>query len=164
MLSLPILIFFFFKKPFFFPNWQCWVFIGTPGFSLVVASGCSGFVAWDSHCSGFTCCGAWALGCMGFSSAACGFQSAGSVVVVQGVSCSEACVIFLDQEQESVFPALAGDFKPLGSPLISFIKNVLAVSLENPYEFLYRFLFSKKKKKWLLGFWLGFMKSLDCIG
>ena len=74
--------------------------------------------------------------------------------MVQGVSCSEACVIFLDQEQESVFPALAGDFKPLdhqGSPLISFIKNVLAVSLENPYEFLYRFLFSKKKKK---GYWV----------
>ena len=38
-----------------------------------------------SHCSGFSCCGARALG------------HSGSVVVVHGLSCSKACGIFLAQ-------------------------------------------------------------------
>ena len=41
--------------------------------------------AWASHCGGFSCCRAWALGAWA------------SVVVVQGLSCSMACGIFLDQ-------------------------------------------------------------------
>ena len=38
-----------------------------------------------SHCRGFSCCRAWAVGCTG------------SVAVVQGLSCSTACVISLDK-------------------------------------------------------------------
>ena len=41
--------------------------------------------AWPSHCSGFSCCGAWALGAQA------------SVVVAHGLSCSMACGIFPDQ-------------------------------------------------------------------
>ena len=43
--------------------WLHWVFVAVCGLSLVVASrGYSLFGAQDSHCSGFSCCGAWALG------------------------------------------------------------------------------------------------------
>ena len=38
-----------------------------------------------SHCGGFSCCGAWALG------------ARASVVVAHGLSCSTACGIFPDQ-------------------------------------------------------------------
>ena len=41
--------------------------------------------AWASHCSGFSCCGAWALG------------ARASVVVAHGLSCSVACGILPDQ-------------------------------------------------------------------
>ena len=37
------------------------------GFSLVVVSGCHSLVVRGPHCSGLSCCGAWALGCAGFS-------------------------------------------------------------------------------------------------
>ena len=46
-------------------------------------SSCS---VWASHCSGFCCCRAHALGCTG------------SVVVVCGLSCPVACGIFLNQK------------------------------------------------------------------
>ena len=46
-----------------------------------------------SHCSGFSCGGAQALGMWASVAAAC----AGSVVVVHGISCSTACGIFPDQ-------------------------------------------------------------------
>ena len=38
-----------------------------------------------SHCSDFSCFGTWALGAQG------------SIIVVHGLSCSEACGIFMDQ-------------------------------------------------------------------
>ena len=41
--------------------------------------------AWASHCGGFSCCRAWALGAQA------------SVVVAHGLSCSAACGIFPDQ-------------------------------------------------------------------
>ena len=41
---------------------------------------------WASDCIGFSCCRAWALECM-----------VGSVVVALGLSCSEACGMFLDK-------------------------------------------------------------------
>ena len=60
--------------------------------------------AWASHRGGFSCCGARALGAQASVVAArglsvCGVraESAGSVVVVRGLSCSMACRIFLDQ-------------------------------------------------------------------
>ena len=43
--------------------WLCWVFVAARGLSLVAASGatlCCGARA--SHCGGFSCCGARALG------------------------------------------------------------------------------------------------------
>ena len=40
---------------------------------------------WAAYCSGFSSCGAWALGAQA------------SVVVAHGLSCSAACAIFLDQ-------------------------------------------------------------------
>ena len=43
-----------------------------------------------SHCSGFSCCRAWALGCTGFS-------SWGSIVVAHRLSCPMAWGIFPDQ-------------------------------------------------------------------
>ena len=43
--------------------WLCWVFIAVCGLSLVMVSGRPSLVAAHvCHCSGFSCCGAWALG------------------------------------------------------------------------------------------------------
>ena len=42
--------------------------------------------AWASHCGGFSCCRAWALGMQA------------SVVVAHRFSCSAACEIFPDQD------------------------------------------------------------------
>ena len=57
-------------------------------------------VARDSHCGGFSCCGAWALGAWASVAAAHGLSSCGvraSVVVVHVLSCSVAHGIFPDQ-------------------------------------------------------------------
>ena len=61
-----------------------------------------------SHCSGFSCCRAWALGC------------SSSAAVVQALSCPVACVNFLDQGS-SPSPALAGGFLTTGPPGKSLI-------------------------------------------
>ena len=53
--------------------------------------------AWASHCSGFSCCGARALGVRASVVVSRGLQSAGSVAVAHGLSCSVACGIFPDQ-------------------------------------------------------------------
>ena len=53
--------------------------------------------AWASHCSGFSCCGAWALGTWASVVVARRLQSTVSVVVAHWLSCSTACGIFLDQ-------------------------------------------------------------------
>ena len=50
---------------------------------------------WASHC------GVQALGVQASLVVACGLQSAGSVVVVHGLSCSAACGIFPDQGSNS---------------------------------------------------------------
>ena len=47
--------------------WLYWVFLAVWAFSLV-AGLLSIFSAWASHCGGFYCCVAWALGFEGFSS------------------------------------------------------------------------------------------------
>ena len=49
-----------------------------------------------SHCGGFSCCRAWALGTRASVVVAHGLQSTGSVVVVHGLSCFTACGIFPD--------------------------------------------------------------------
>ena len=50
-----------------------------------------------SHCGGFPCCGARALGARASVVVACGLQSTGSVVVAHWLSCSAACGVFPDQ-------------------------------------------------------------------
>ena len=60
----------FFKKKFiylfiylFIYFWLCWFFIAVRGLSLVaVSGGYSSLRCMGSHCSGFSCCGAQALG------------------------------------------------------------------------------------------------------
>ena len=55
------------------------------------------FGAWASRCSGFSCCGALALGIRASVVVARGLHSTGSLVVVHGVSCSAARGIFPNQ-------------------------------------------------------------------
>ena len=58
-----------------------------------------------SRGSDFSCCRAWALGCLG------------SVVVAYGLACPKAHGIFLDQgSNPAVSPALAGEFLATGLP------------------------------------------------
>ena len=67
-------------KKLFIYFWLRWVFIAACGLSLVVASGgysslrCVGV----SHCSGFSCCRAWALGTQVSVAVAHGLSSCGS--------------------------------------------------------------------------------------
>ena len=70
----------------YFNFWLLWDFIAALRLSVVVEhrgplSSCR---AWASHCSGFSCHGAQALGCAGS-------------VVAHGLSCPAACGIFPDQ-------------------------------------------------------------------
>ena len=61
--------------------------------------------AWASHCSGFSCCGAqalgvWASGFVAHRLSSCSLwalECAGSVVVAHRFSCSAVCGIFLDK-------------------------------------------------------------------
>ena len=92
---------------FFFFNFYLFIylFIGCIGSSLL----CAGFLqlqragvtlrysARASHCGGFSCCGARALGAWASVVVARGLQSAGSVIVAHRLSCSMACGIFPDQ-------------------------------------------------------------------
>ena len=65
----------------------CWVFVAAHRLSLIVASGGYSLVVsmWVSHCGGFSCCGAWALG------------TQASVVVTDELSSPAVCEIFQDQ-------------------------------------------------------------------
>ena len=83
-----------------------------------------------SHCSGFSHCGARALGARasvvaahGLSIVTHGLQSTGSVVVAHKLSCSTACGIFLDQGSNSCPLHWQVDSQPLrhqGSPTYIF--------------------------------------------
>ena len=93
------------------------------------------YSAWASHCGGFSCRGAQALGCMGFSSfsvvAADWLQSTGSVVVLHGPSCPVPCGIFPDQGLNLCSLNWQVDSKPLDhqrSPLI-FISVLFSCSV-----------------------------------
>ena len=67
MRLLPSFLFYFLNQLAYF--WLCWVFVAVCRLSLVAASRAySSFGAQASHCSGFFCCGARALGHTGFSS------------------------------------------------------------------------------------------------
>ena len=77
-----------------------WVFIAACRLSLVAMSEglLSSCGVWASHCSGFSCCRAWAL------------QHSASVVALHGLSCSVAC------GTAPVSPTLAGGFLISGPP------------------------------------------------
>ena len=85
--------------------WQGWVFLATQAFSSCGEGILSSCGASASHCSGLSCCRAWALGvqisvvaaCGLKVAAACGLRSTGSVAVAHRPSFSVACGIFLDQ-------------------------------------------------------------------
>ena len=64
------------------------------GFFLVSTSSCG---VRASHCSGFSCCGAQALGTQASEVAALRLWNTGSVAVTHGLNCSAACGIFPDQ-------------------------------------------------------------------
>ena len=77
-----------------------------------------------SHCSGLSCCGAWALGTRASVVVAGRLLSAGSVVVAHGLRCSAACGIFPDQGSNPCPLRWQADSQPLrhqGSPLVVFI-------------------------------------------
>ena len=115
-------VFFFNKFIYFFLPW---VFVAVRGLSLVAAITllCS---VQASHCGGFSCCGAQALGAWASVVVACRLQNAGSVVVAHGLSCSAACGIFLDQGLNLCRLHWPADSSPLhhqGSPIPVFLKN-----------------------------------------
>ena len=79
---------------------------------------------WTSHCSGFSCRGARALGPQASVVVARRLQSTGSVVVAHGLSCSAACGIFPDQGSNPCPLHWQADSEPLhhqGSPM-NFLK------------------------------------------
>ena len=91
--------------------WLCWVCCSM-GFSLVQGSwGCSLIAMHGPHCSGFSCCRAWAAGHMGLSScsivAVPRLESTGSVLGALGLRCSTACGVFSDQGR-TLAPVVAG--------------------------------------------------------
>ena len=83
--------------------WLRWVLVAARGLFLVVASeGRSLLLAWTSHCGGFSCCRAQAVGAWA------------SVVATHRLSCPTARRIFLDKESKPMSPALAGRFLTTG--------------------------------------------------
>ena len=98
MCKINIFIYLFKTFKYLFNFWQCWVFIAHRFFSSCGEQGlfcsCS---AWTSHCGGFSCCIAWALGHVGSGVVAPRLWGTASVVVAHELSCSKACGIFLNQ-------------------------------------------------------------------
>ena len=89
LLSMVLFLFYFLclNIYLFIYLWLCWVFVAACGLSLVVASRatlrCS---AWASHCGGFYCCVAWALGARASVVVAGGLRSRGSRALEQNLS------------------------------------------------------------------------------
>ena len=83
-----------------------------------------------SHCSGFSCGGARALGARASVVVVRGLQSTGSVVVAHRLSCSTAREIFPDQGLNPCPLHWQADSQPLhhqGSPIFSFLRNLHTV-------------------------------------
>ena len=66
-----------------------------------------------SHCSGFSCCRAWALGCVGFRRLPPRLQSTGSVIVAHRLSYSAARGILLGQGSNPCLLRWQADSLPL---------------------------------------------------
>ena len=67
------------------------------GLSLAAAGLLSSYVVHMSHCSGFSCCRAWAVGRVGSVAVAPRLCSTASIVVAFGLGCSVACGLVPDQ-------------------------------------------------------------------
>ena len=97
------------------------IFIAGHGLCLVAASrDYSSLRCVDSHCGGFSCCEAQALGTWASAVAAHGLQSTGSVVVMNRLSCSLACGLLLEQILNPCPVHWQADSQPLdhqGKPL-----------------------------------------------
>ena len=91
-----------------------WAFSSCGKWGLLFCCG-----AQASHCRGFSCCGARALG------------TRASVVVAHGLSCSVACGIFLDQGLNPFPMHWQADSQPLrhqaSPPIFSFLRNLHTV-------------------------------------
>ena len=89
------------------------------------------FIAQASHCGGFSCCRAQALGHVGFSSCSVWAQQLrfpGPGAQAHRVSCSMACGIFLDQGSNPCILHWQVDSLPLshqGSPITIFLFQYL---------------------------------------
>ena len=133
----------------------CFCFFGCAGSSLL----CVGFLylrptgatvcwgAWVSHCGGFSCCRAQAIGAWASVVVARGLKSAGSVVVAHRLSCSAACGIFPDQGLNPCPLHWQSDSQPLrhpGRPLLCFLCLVttLFFSLYTTFFYAYKWMFS----------------------
>ena len=114
------LIFFLFFINLFVYFWLCWVFVAAHGPSLVAETGDhSSLWCTASHCCGFSCCRAVALGARASVVVARGLQSAGSAVAAHKPSCSTACGIPPDQGSNPRPLHCQADSQPLchqGSP------------------------------------------------
>ena len=80
-----------------------------------------------SHCSGFSCCRAQALGTWASVAVVPGLQSSSSIVMVHGLSCSVACGIFPDQGSNPYFLHWQTDSLPWSrqrSPLLAFLTHI----------------------------------------
>ena len=105
--------------------WPCWVFTALHQLSLLAVS--EGSSACASHCSGFSCCGAWVPGL------------AGSVVVAHGLSCPEACGILWDKGWNPCPLHWQADSQPLdkqGSPRVWVLKPNLSPNPSSTMDFL----------------------------
>ena len=78
--------------------WLRWVSVAARRLSLVAASGGYSWLQCEtSHCGGFSCCGARALGTWVSGVVAHGLSSCGSQALERRLSSSAACGIFPDQ-------------------------------------------------------------------
>ena len=117
--SHPPLFFFCMTDTF---NYFCFVYLASLGLHCCKqVSGCGelGLVqcgALAFHHRGFSCCGTQAVGVQVSVAAACGLQSAVSLVVAHRFSCPTACEIFSDQGANLCPPALADRFFTVGPP------------------------------------------------
>ena len=124
----------FFKKKIylFIYFWLHWVFVAARGLSLQLwqvgaALYCG---AQPSHCDGFSCCGAWALGARASVVVACGLSSCGSRALERRLSsCGTRAQLLHGTWDlpgpgiEPVSPALAGGLlttAPPGKPSFPF--------------------------------------------
>ena len=122
-----------FKIYLFIYFWLCWVFTAVQAFlclqQMGVLSSCSPRA---SHCGGFSCCGARAVGRGGSAVAALGLWSTGSAAVARGLSCSATRGVLLDKESNPRllrWQAYSLPLSPQGNPATFFNVDGVLVSI-----------------------------------